>query len=110
MGVAARYAAGELVPVATDTLNYAVDESKDSVRDLVSAVHQGVGNEAAQEITPPPPAAVVPPKPVVEKPVIETKSSESVEDRLKKLKLLLNQGLIDEDDYQAQQERILADL
>lgn len=83
LGSIARYSAGEIVPVATDSFNYAVDQTKDGVRNLSSAVREGVSGG-----TP----------------------AESVEARLAQLKDLRDKGLIDEADYQAQQDRILAEL
>jgi hypothetical protein len=43
MGRVARYLSQEITPVATDTLNYAVGETKESVRDLAGAVGEGLG-------------------------------------------------------------------
>lgn len=45
MGKAARYVAGEIAPVATDTMKYAANETRDSVRDLASAVSEGLRKE-----------------------------------------------------------------
>lgn len=42
LGPVSRYVAGEVAPVATDTLNYMVDETKDSLRDVASAVGAGL--------------------------------------------------------------------
>ena len=42
MGRVARYAAGELAPVATDTLNYVADESSQAVRSVSSAIAAGI--------------------------------------------------------------------
>ena len=38
LGVAARYVAGETAPVARDTINYVVDGTKDSIRDVAEAI------------------------------------------------------------------------
>ena len=42
MGRMARYVSQEMTPVATDTFKYAVGETKESVRDLVGAVGEGL--------------------------------------------------------------------
>jgi len=41
IGAIARYAASEGAPVATDTFNYAADETKDGVRTIAAAVGEG---------------------------------------------------------------------
>lgn len=45
MGKAARYVAGEIAPVATDTMKYAANATRDSVRDLAGAVAEGMRGE-----------------------------------------------------------------
>ena len=42
MGRIARYVAGEVAPVGKDTINYMADGTKDSVRELASAVGEGL--------------------------------------------------------------------
>ena len=38
MGTVARYVAGETAPVATDTINYVVEGTRESLRDVVGAI------------------------------------------------------------------------
>jgi len=42
MGSVARYSAGEMAPVATDTINYVVDETQDSMKTVASAIGEGL--------------------------------------------------------------------
>jgi hypothetical protein len=42
MGTVARYMAGEIAPVATDTLNYVADETSGGVRTIAQAVGDGL--------------------------------------------------------------------
>ena len=42
MGTIARYVAGETAPVVSDTLNYVADETKDSIRKVVSSAAAGL--------------------------------------------------------------------
>lgn len=42
MGAVARYTAGEVAPVATDTLNFVADETRSSVRKVSGAIAAGV--------------------------------------------------------------------
>lgn len=44
MGALARYHASEVAPVASDTINYIVDETKDGIIDAVQSVKTGEGN------------------------------------------------------------------
>jgi len=43
MGKIARYTSQELTPVGTDTFNYAVKETKDSIREVAGAIGEGLG-------------------------------------------------------------------
>jgi len=47
LGSVTRYVAGEAAPVATDTLKFMLDESKDSIRDVASAVSTGLFKQGA---------------------------------------------------------------
>ena len=49
MGTVARYAAGELAPVATDTLNYVADQTRGSIHNMSSAVATGIRDAAASQ-------------------------------------------------------------
>ncbi len=46
MGAVARYTAGEIAPVATDTINYVAQETGDSVRTVAQAVGEGLRGSA----------------------------------------------------------------
>ena len=46
-GAVARYAAGELAPVAKDTVNYMANGTRDSVRTIASAIGEGLRGSAA---------------------------------------------------------------
>ena len=89
MGAVARYAAGELAPVGKDTFNYLASGTKEGVRDMVSAVREGITGEEPS----PAPAA-----------------SGTIRERLQKLEALHNDGLIDDDDYEEQKDRILKEI
>jgi len=52
LGTAARYVAGEVAPVATDTLNYVADETHDSVRKVAGAVASGMRDAQRSTATP----------------------------------------------------------
>lgn len=84
MGAAARFMAGETMPVAKDSINYLGKNTTEGVEAFSKAAFSGL-KEATKEELP-------------------------VEERLEKLKELLDKGLIDKDDYEQQQERILKDL
>lgn len=47
LGAVARYAAGEVSPVARDTINYMADGTEDSVRTVARAVGEGLGTRTA---------------------------------------------------------------
>ncbi|MDH3981432.1 MAG: zinc ribbon domain-containing protein [Kiritimatiellaceae bacterium] len=44
MGSVARYSAGEMAPVAKDTINYMADGTKDSIRTIASAIGEGLSS------------------------------------------------------------------
>ena len=48
MGAVARYSAGEMAPVATDTFNYMANETQDGVKTLTAAIGQGLSQGLAQ--------------------------------------------------------------
>ena len=54
MGAAARYQAEEIAPVGKDTINYMVDGTKDSIKEVSKAIHEGMqeskGNTGAVNI------------------------------------------------------------
>ena len=79
-----RYTAGEAAPVAKDTFNYTARETKEGVKDIASSVAEGFREGS--------------------------KPSKTVEERLAKLEDLRSKGLIDEEDFEEQKDRILNDL
>ena len=81
MGSVARYSAGELAPVAKDTINYLARETKEEVSALIA-----------------------------KSPDIPESKKGSIKERLQKLESLKREGLISEDDFEEQKDRILDEL
>lgn len=80
LGKVARYTAGELAPTAKDTINYLVRETKD-------------------ELT--------------SKPKFQPKTTSSkpnIEDRIRRLEKMKQSGLINEEDFEEQKDRILSEI
>jgi RNA polymerase subunit RPABC4/transcription elongation factor Spt4 len=50
MGSVARYSAGEMAPVAKDTVNYMVDGTQDSVKIIASAIGEGLAGAAPASV------------------------------------------------------------
>jgi len=50
LGATARYVAGEVAPVATDTLNYVAHGAKDAIREVVGAVRDGLREDAGGSV------------------------------------------------------------
>lgn len=84
-GAALRYLAGESAPVAADTVNYTAEATKPGMKTVASALREGWEEGGAA-------------------------SSETVETRLKRLDGLRREGLVTEQEYAEQRQRILADL
>ncbi len=82
MGKVARYTVGELAPVGKDTLNYLAKETKEGVADVSEAYHQGKS----------------------------LSSNGTIEERIRKLDKMKKSGLINEDDFEEQKDRILSEL
>ena len=82
IGTIARYSAGEIAPVAKDTFNYVAKGSAEGV----SAIVQAIKAEPAEE------------------------EGDSIEDRIRKLKKLKDEGVINEEDFEEQKDRILSEL
>ncbi len=82
MGKVARYTAGELAPVGKDTFNYLAKETKPGVKDISEAFFSGK----------------------------ESSDTLDIASRLKKLDELKQSGLIDEDDFEDQKDRILSEI
>tara|TARA_R100000027_G_scaffold52103_3_gene40860 strand:+ start:38520 stop:38981 length:462 start_codon:yes stop_codon:yes gene_type:complete len=82
MGKVARYAAGELAPVGKDTFNYMASETQEGFSNLSRAVYEGV----------------------------QQSKGDSIADRIRKLEGLKQSGLITEEDFEEQKDRILSEL
>lgn len=50
MGAIARYRAGEIAPVAKDTLNYMADGTKDGLKTIASSIKEGLSDKKHLEI------------------------------------------------------------
>jgi len=85
LGAALRYMASESAPVAADTANYTAEATKPGMKTVASALREGWEEGGAA-------------------------SSETVETRLKRLDGLRREGLVTEQEYAEQRQRILADL
>ena len=88
MGKIARYSAGELAPVTKDTFNYMAKETQEGVTDITKAV---------TNIT------------KTSKPASQS-SSLTIEQRIKKLEKMKLSGLINEEDFEEQKDRILSEI
>lgn len=82
MGKIALYTAGELAPVGRDTINYMGRETQAGVADFSEAIHIGKSRADGQ----------------------------SIEDRIRKLEQMKQSGLINEEDFEEQKDRILSEL
>ena len=81
MGKISRYAAGEIAPVAKDTFNYLAKETKEGV----SSISENLSNP-------------------------QNKSQSTIEERVKKLEKLKLSGVINEEDFEEQKDRILSEI
>ncbi|MGD0655808.1 MAG: hypothetical protein ABSA16_15830 [Thermoguttaceae bacterium] len=52
MGAVTRYIADEVAPVGKDVVNYMVDGTKDSIRDVAAAVSEGIGEGVQNSCSP----------------------------------------------------------
>lgn len=50
MGAAARYQAEEIAPVGKDTVNYMVDGTKESIKEVSKAIHEGIKESELEQI------------------------------------------------------------
>ena len=82
MGKIARYTANEMAPVGKDTFNYMAKETQEGVEDISEAIFKGKSQA----------------------------ESDYIKKRLTRLNELKSQGLIDEDDFNTQKDRILSEL
>lgn len=82
LGKVTRYAAQEVAPVAKDTINYIVDGTRDSVRGTSDSGTQRAGQ----------------------------RQRASIEERIAKLAKMKDSGLINEEDFEVQKDRILSEL
>lgn len=82
LGKVARYAAGELAPVGKDTFNYMAKETREGVSEISEAIFEGKSQAERA----------------------------SVEERIKNLQAMRESGLINEQDFEEQKDRILSEL
>jgi len=83
MGSMARYTAGELAPVGKDTFNYVAKETKEGIADVAEAIAEGQSRKGG---------------------------SSSIEERIDRLEKMKQSGLIDDEDFEEQKDRILSEL
>ena len=81
MGKISRYTAGEIAPVAKDTFNYLAKETKEGV----SSISENLSSP-------------------------QNKSQSTIEERIKKLEKLKLSGVINEEDFEEQKDRILSEI
>lgn len=82
MGKVARYTAAEVAPVGKDTFNYMAKETQEGVSHITQAIREG---STESEIN-------------------------SIESRITKLEQLRQKGLINDEDFEEQKDRILSEL
>lgn len=82
LGKVARYAAGELAPVGRDTFNYMARGTKEGVSNISEAFFEGKSQAEKADI----------------------------EERIKNLQAMKESGLINEEDFEEQKDRILSEM
>lgn len=82
MGKIARYTAGELAPVAKDTFNYMAKETQEGISDVAEAIADGT----------------------------KRSNNLTIEERIQKLEKMKQSGLINEEDFEEQKDRILSEI
>ncbi len=82
IGKIARYTAAELAPVTKDAFNYVAKESSEGISSIANALNENSSNSNVSNI----------------------------ESRIAKLDDLRKKGLIDDEDYEEQKDRILSEL
>ena len=82
IGKVARYTAGEIAPVGKDTFNYLAEESKEGISDVAEAIAEGMSRNAAS----------------------------GIEERIRRLEGMKESGLINEEDFEQQKDRILSEI
>ena len=87
MGKIFRYVAGETAPVGKDTFNYLAKGTKEGVKDVTSAIREGLAGEDADD-----------------------GDGENIEERIRELEGLRDRGVITSEDFEEQKDRILDDL
>jgi len=108
MGAVTRYAAGEVAPVAKDTINYLAEGTQPGVKNIGKALGEGISEgmdggrgEEKEEETPPPPEYIN---------ERTEKEKGTIRERLERLDGLRRDGLIGSEDYEEQKDRILNEL
>lgn len=82
MGKVARYAAAELAPVGKDTFNYMATETQEGVSNISEAILEGKSRA----------------------------ESANIESRIRQLENMKESGLINEEDFEEQKDRILSEI
>ena len=99
MGTMARYSAGETMPVAKDSINYLADGTQEGMKAFSKAIGEGLAEGMKEgELG------------AVKTGTGSSEKKGTVRERLEKLDSLRDDGLIDNQDYEEQKDRILNDL
>ena len=93
LGKVARYTSQELAPVGKDTFNYMARETKEGVTDISEAFFEGISKGLSQDET-----------------RDEKKTTLTIEERIHKLQILREKGIITEEDFEEQKDRILSEI
>ena len=93
LGKVARYTSQELAPVGKDTFNYMAKETKEGVTDMSEAFFEGMSKGLSQD-----------------EGEDEEDKELTIEERIRKLETLRDKGLINEEDFEEQKDRILSEI
>ena len=93
LGKVARYTSQELAPVGKDTFNYMAKETKEGVADMSEAFFEGMAKGLGQDERD------------------DGKESKlTIEERIRKLETLKEKGIINDEDFEEQKDRILSEI
>lgn len=93
LGKVARYTSQELAPVGKDTFNYMAKETKEGVADMSEAFFEGMAKGLGQDDRD------------------DGKESKlTIEERIRKLETLKEKGIINDEDFEEQKDRILSEI
>ena len=95
LGKVARYTSQELAPVGKDTFNYMANETKEGITDMSEAFFEGMSKGLRNDD---------------EEEEDDRKESLTIEERIKKLETLKEKGIINEEDFEEQKDRILSEI